>query len=195
MPETLNIAAAGHDSPEQDAQPVAHDLRRELRDFAVFLLKFALLVLIIRSFFISSFNIPSESMQPRLLIGDYLMVNKMAYGYTRHSLPFSLPLIPGRILGRMPARGDVAVFKAPPGNRTDYIKRVIGLPGDRIQVVDGIVRINDIPIPRRQIADLIIPASANMVAASFGNPCFRPAFEVMDTGGQLTCHYPRFIET
>ncbi|MEQ1687659.1 MAG: signal peptidase I, partial [Sphingopyxis sp.] len=129
MPETMPIAATGHDTAPAAVQPPQHDLAHELRDFVWFLVKFALLVLLIRSFFISSFNIPSESMQPRLLIGDYLMVNKTAYGYTRHSLPFSLPLIPGRMLGRMPARGDVAVFKAPPGNRTDYIKRVIGLPG------------------------------------------------------------------
>jgi signal peptidase I len=195
MPETTIITSSGNDTAPDIAQPPQHDLRRELRDFALFLVKFALLVLIIRSFLISSFNIPSESMQPRLLIGDYLMVNKTAYGYTSHSLPFSLPLISGRLFGRLPERGDVAVFKAPPGNHTDYIKRVIGLPGDRIQVVDGVVRINDVPVARRQIADLVIPASENMVAASFGNPCFRPAFEVMGSNGQLTCHYPRFVET
>ncbi|MEQ1725713.1 MAG: signal peptidase I [Sphingopyxis sp.] len=195
MPETSQNIATGNDTAPAAVQPPQHDLRRELRDFAWFLVKFALLVLIIRSFVFSSFNIPSESMQPRLLIGDYLLVNKMAYGYTRHSLPFSAPLMPGRVLGRMPTRGDVAVFKAPPGNRTDYIKRVIGLPGDRIQVVDGVVRINDVPVQRRQIADLVIPASANMIAASHGNPCFRPTFEVMGEGAQLTCHYPRFVET
>ncbi|MEQ1687239.1 MAG: signal peptidase I, partial [Sphingopyxis sp.] len=66
---------------------------------------------------------------------------------------------------------------------------------DRIQVVDGVVRINDVPVQRRQMADLVIPASENMVAASHGNPCFRAAFEVMGAGGQLTCHYPRFVET
>ncbi|MEK6542215.1 MAG: signal peptidase I [Pseudomonadota bacterium] len=195
MPETTIITPSGNDTAPDIAQPPQHDLRRELRDFALFLVKFALLVLIIRSFLISSFNIPSESMQPRLLIGDYLMVNKTAYGYTSHSLPFSLPIIPGRLFGRLPERGDVAVFKAPPGNHTDYIKRVIGLPGDRIQVVDGVVRINDVSIPRRQIADLVIPASENMIEASFGNPCFRPAFEVMGSDGQLSCHYPRFVET
>ena len=92
-------------------------------------------MLIFRSFFLSPFNIPSESMQPRLLIGDYLLVNKMAYGYSKYSLPFSVPLIPGRIFARTPDRGDVVVFKAPPVNDNDYIKRVIGLPGDTIQVL------------------------------------------------------------
>lgn len=201
-PSSLPISpspAPGKASPAPSAVAVADerdgDLKRELIDFGKFLLKFALLVLLIRSFLFSSFNIPSESMQPRLLIGDYLIVNKAAYGYTRHSLPFSLPLIPGRILARQPARGDVVVFKAPPGAHTDYIKRVIGLPGDRIQVIDGVVSINGIAVPRRRVADLLIPASPNMVAASFGNPCFRPEFEERRADGQLMCRYPRYVET
>lgn len=176
---------------DQGEEPI--NLRRELFEFGRFLLGFALLVLIFRSFFISSFNIPSESMQPRLLIGDYLFVNKAAYGWTRHSLPFSLPLIPGRILGSTPERGDVVVFKHPL-DKTDYIKRVIGLPGDRIQVIDGVVRINDVPVPRVRLADLVIPATPNMVEASYGNPCFRPSFEDMRSDGQLMCRYPRFAE-
>jgi signal peptidase I len=189
MSETPQISA---DSAEPDAAPERIDVQRELLDFGKFLLTFALIVYIIRSLFISSFNIPSESMQPRLLIGDYLIVNKAAYGWTRHSLPFSWPLIPGRVLGSTPERGDVVVFKHPLDN-VDYIKRVIGLPGDRIQLVDGIVRINDVPVPRRQITDLVIPATENMVEASFGNPCFRAVFEEM-RGGQLYCRYPQYVE-
>lgn len=184
--------AAAPDAAEEGEEPI--NLRRELFEFGRFLLGFALLVLIFRSFFISSFNIPSESMQPRLLIGDYLFVNKAAYGWTRHSLPFSLPLIPGRILGSTPERGDVVVFKHPL-DETDYIKRVIGLPGDRIQVIDGVVRINDVPVPRVRLADLVIPATPNMVEASYGNPCFRPSFEQMRSDGQLMCRYPRYAET
>ena len=170
-------------------------LLSEVKDFAIFIVKFAILVFIIRSFLFSSFNIPSESMQPRLLIGDYLIVNKSAYGYTRHSLPFSMPLIPGRLFGSVPERGDVVVFKAPPDASADYIKRVIGLPGDRIQIVEGIVQVNGEPIARRQVADLVIPASQNMVESSFGNPCFRPAFEQKSPDGALSCHFPRFVET
>src|SRR3546814_7420267 len=88
---------------------------------------------------ISPFNIPSESMQPRLLIGDYLLVAKWPYGYSRYSLPFSLPLIPGRIMPHTPDRDDVVVFKVPQHQRQDYIKRVIGLTGALVHVKDGTV--------------------------------------------------------
>jgi signal peptidase I len=195
MPEPISPALP--DAPVEATDPAADqriDVQAELFEFGKFLLTFALLVLIVRSFLVSSFNIPSESMQPRLLIGDFLIVNKSAYGYTRHSLPFSWPLIPGRVLPRTPERGDVAVFKHPIDN-SDYIKRVIGLPGDRIQVVDGVVRINDVPVARREVAPLIIPATPNMIEASFGNPCFRAAFEVEGADGQLMCRFPQFVET
>jgi signal peptidase I len=162
--------------------------------FLSFLLKFALAVLLIRSLFISTYNIPSESMQPRLLIGDYLIVSKFSYGWSRHSWPFSPPLPAGRVLGSLPERGDVVVFKAPPRDREDYVKRVIGLPGDRIQMIDGILFINDQAVPRVRLSDLIIPATPNMVAASQGNPCFREAFEER-RGNALYCRYPRYRET
>lgn len=114
-----------------------------------------LIALGIRTVAFEPFNIPSESMLPTLLVGDYLFVSKYAYGYSRHSLPLSLPLIPGRILERSPARGDVVVFKLPRDNSTDYIKRIIGLPGDRIQVRNGQLYLNDQPVPRRRIEDFI----------------------------------------
>ena len=85
-------------------------------------------------------------MKPTLLVGDYLFVSKFAYGYSRYSLPLGLPLFSGRILERLPERGDVVVFKLPSDNKTDYIKRVVGLPGDRIQVRDGLLYINDEPV-------------------------------------------------
>jgi signal peptidase I len=100
------------------------------------------IALAVRTFLYEPFNIPSGSMKPTLLVGDYLFVSKFAYGYSRHSLPFSLPLIDGRIFAELPERGDVAVFKLPSDDRTDYIKRIIGLPGDRLQVRDGILYIN-----------------------------------------------------
>jgi signal peptidase I len=168
--------------------------REDYLGFARFLFVFAFLVLVIRSFGISSFNIPSESMQPRLLIGDYLMVNKFAYGFSRYSLPFSVPLIPGRVFPSTPERGDVVVFKAPPDQSTDYIKRVIGLPGDEVQVIDGVVRINGTPIPRRRIADLVIPVTENMRESAFGNPCFDAAFDDVSASGAAVCRYPRFVE-
>ena len=94
--------------------PAPVSAKEEAVDTVRFLALLAIAVLIFRSFFLSPFNIPSESMQPRLLIGDYLLVNKMAYGYSKYSLPFSVPLIPGRLFPRTPERGDVVVFKAPP---------------------------------------------------------------------------------
>jgi signal peptidase I len=102
----------------------------------------------IRTIFFQPFWIPSGSMKPTLLIGDFLFVNKMAYGYSRHSCPFSLCPIPGRILAREPERGDVVVFKHP-SNGSDSIKRLIGLPGDTVQMRDGILYINDEALPQQ----------------------------------------------
>lgn len=113
------------------------------------------IALVIRTLFFQPFNIPSGSMIPTLLIGDYLFVSKYSYGYSRHSLPFSPGLFDGRILGRAPERGDIVVFKLPTDNRTDYIKRVIGLPGDEIQMRNSVLHINGEPVPRERIEDFI----------------------------------------
>jgi len=102
-----------------------------------------LIALVIRAFLFQPFNIPSGSMLPTLLVGDYLFVSKYSYGYSRHSFPFSPPLFSGRILERTPKRGDIVVFKLPTDGSTDYIKRLIGLPGDRIQMRGGVLYIND----------------------------------------------------
>jgi signal peptidase I len=107
----------------------------------------------IRTFFFEPFNIPSGSMIPTLLIGDYLFVSKFSYGYSRLTVAFGLPLFQGRVLGHAPERGDVAVFKLPTDNRTDYIKRVIGLPGDRIQVIGGVLYINGEAVRRERQPD------------------------------------------
>ena len=110
----------------------------------------------IRTLAYEPFSIPSGSMIPTLLIGDYLFVSKFSYGYSRHSLPFSLPLFEGRVFGSVPERGDVAVFKYPVRDSNfekDYIKRIVGLPGDRIQVVSGILHINDEPVRRLKIGE------------------------------------------
>jgi len=115
-----------------------------------------LIALSIRVAAFEPFSIPSGSMIPTLLVGDYLFVSKSAYGYSRYSLPFGLPLLPeDRIFFEEPERGDVAVFKLPRDNSTDFIKRVIGLPGDRIQVKAGILHINGQPVERRKIEDHI----------------------------------------
>ncbi len=111
--------------------------------------------LLIRSFIAEPFNIPSGSMKPNLLVGDFIFVSKWSYGYSRHSLPFSLPLIPKKIFSSLPKRGDVVVFKTPQDNRTDYIKRVIGLPGDKIKIINGEININNILIIRKKTKDFI----------------------------------------
>jgi signal peptidase I len=173
--------------------------KSETRDFLTFLLKLGLIVFVIRSFIVSPFNIPSESMQPRLLIGDYLIVAKWPYGFSRYSLPFSVPLIPHRILTNLPERGDVVVFKAPPTQRDDYIKRVIGLPGDYIQVKGGALYINNQAVPKRRVGDLVIPVTPNMIRATQAegamSPCFRPDYEEDAPDGGKRCRYPQFRET
>ena len=114
-----------------------------------------IIAVIIRTFLFQPFNIPSGSMKATLLIGDYLFVSKYTYGYSHYSLPFSPPLFSGRIWGSEPARGDVLVFRLPKDDSTDYIKRVIGLPGDRVQMIDSLLHINGEPIKRERIADFI----------------------------------------
>lgn len=109
----------------------------------------------IRTVAYEPFNIPSGSMIPTLLVGDYLFVSKFSYGYSRYSLPFSPPLFSGRIFGRLPDRGDVAVFKLPRDNSTDYIKRIVGLPGDHMQMRGGQLFINGQQLPRQPAGDFI----------------------------------------
>ncbi len=172
------------------AMPAAHG---ELRageswgSFAWFLVKLLLLVLALRTLAFSPFSIPSESMLPRLMNGDYLLAAKWPYGFSRHSLPFDLPLPEGQVLGRTPERGDVAIFKHPVDGR-DYIKRVIGLPGDSVAVADGQVVLNGKPLPRERIGDFTIPLSAN-TGCEWGGEQTRLG------DGRAACRYTRFRET
>jgi signal peptidase I len=110
-----------------------------------------LIALAFRSLFFEPFNIPSGSMRPTLLVGDYLFVSKYSYGYSRYSFPLGLIPFDGRIMGSDPERGDVVVFRQPSDDKIDFIKRVIGLPGDRVQVREGVLYINDAKIERRRI--------------------------------------------
>jgi signal peptidase I len=158
----------------------------ELRFFALL----ALGVLIVRSFIVTPFFIPSESMLPRLLIGDYLVVQKWAYGYSRWSLPWGWPLIPGRIFAGAPARGDVVVFRSPEaaadGGSHDVIKRVIGLPGDTIQMRRGQLILNGRAVPKLRIADFTVPESPNYACPD--------ALETV-VAGKTLCRFRRFRET
>src|SRR6202011_5115310 len=114
-----------------------------------------IIALVIRTFLFQPFNIPSGSMKATLLVGDYLFVSKYSYGYSRFSVPFALIPFSGRIFGSEPQRGDIVVFKLPKDDSTDYIKRVIGLPGDRIQMKGGVLFINGAAVKKERIEDFI----------------------------------------
>jgi signal peptidase I len=111
-----------------------------------------IIAVIIRSLFLQPFYIPSSSMEPTLLVGDRLFVTKYSYGYSKHSFPFSPPIIKERVFFDEPKRGDVVVFKTPADNRTDYIKRLIGLPGDKIQFIDGNLYLNNSEILKSKVS-------------------------------------------
>ena len=115
-----------------------------------------LIALFLRVIFFQPFTIPSASMEPTLIEGDYIIVSKWSYGYSRHSIPFSPPIFKGRILEQAPERGDVIVFKLPRDGRTDYIKRLIGLPGDRIQMRQGKLFINGKELPRTALPPVMV---------------------------------------
>lgn len=157
-----------------------------------FLLTVGILAIALRSFLFAPFNIPSESMLPRLLVGDYLFVSKWTYGYSRYSFPLGLVPIDGRIPAGEANRGDIVVFKYPGDNRQDYIKRVIGLPGDIIQIKNGQLFINGVAVPKVKTGDFVERASPNTTCrGQYGAPTFR--FEKPD--GTVECRYPRYRET
>ena len=165
----------------------AETTKKKEDSFAVFLLKLVVVVLIFRTFIFTSFSIPSESMMPRLLEGDYLFSAKWPYGYSQASMPFDLPLIPeGRVFGSVPERGDIVIFKHPV-DRSDYVKRVIGLPGDQVQMVNGVVHLNGVPVKKEKVADFVIPVRPN-------KGCARVRFTERQADGHV-CRYPQFRET
>ena len=187
MDTTMNDTTTPAPAPASKTQP-------KEENFFVFLIKLVLIVVIFRSFIFSPFNIPSESMLPRLLNGDYLLAAKWPYGVSSYSLPFSLPLIPGRILAGQPKRGDVVIFKAPANLDQDWIKRAIGLPGDTVQMKDGQLFLNGQAIPKVRIADYEVTPSPN-------THCLPPVgtatgtFEVVKPDGSHVCRYPQYRET
>jgi len=142
-----------------------------------------ILAFVVRVFLYQPFNIPSGSMIPTLLVGDYLFVSKFSYGYSKHSFPWSPNLFSGRFLSSEPERGDVAVFKLPRDNTTDYIKRVIGLPGDRIQMIRGVLHINGKAVEMRRVEDFVGPPSTCNVLRN-GNITVARYIETLPNGVQ-----------
>ena len=154
---------------------------------------FALLIaMVLRIFLFQPFTIPSASMEPNLYEGDYIVVSKWSYGFSKHSIPFSPPLFEGRIMGSAPKRGDIVVFKLPRDNKTDFIKRVIGLPGDRIQMIANKLYINDKPVQdvvvsEQEINDIFGPRPVTEVretlpeGKSFMTQDFGPGNDLDDT--------------
>ena len=126
-----------------------------------------LIALVIRTFAFEPFSIPSGSMIPTLLVGDYLFVSKYSYGYSQYSFPFGIAPYSGRILEGMPERGDVVVFKKPTDTKTDFIKRIVGLPGDTIQVEGGILIVNGQPLPREPLGTFVDPDGGSFTAEMY----------------------------
>ena len=181
MSET--VPAAEPDSA--DATP--EKAKKKEDSFALFLVKLVVAVVLFRTLLFTSFMIPSESMMPRLLVGDYLFAAKWSYGYSGASLPIDWNSGEGRILGSLPERGDVVIFKHPV-DRTDYVKRVIGLPGDTVQMVAGQLVLNGQPVPKRRVADFVLPIDAS-------EGCRGVRFTVELADGGFACRYPQFRET
>lgn len=172
--------------------------KETLGSFLWFVIKLAVIALAFRSFVFSPFSIPSESMLPRLMIGDYFVAAKWPYGYTRYSLPLNAPLIPGRILGSLPERGDIAVFKHPV-DKADYIKRVMGLPGDTVEMRGGVFWLNGAPVAKVPTGDFIQPVDQHLINAAVlagrNSPCTWGGVEEQAADGARHCRYQQFRET
>jgi len=176
-------------APREIVEPAAttEEKPEDWKSFGVFLIKLVIVVLIFRTFVFTSFNIPSESMMPRLLVGDYLFAAKWPYGYSRFSLPFEIDTGDGRLFAGQPEQGDVVIFKHPI-DHTDYIKRVIGLPGDKVQMIDGLLYLNEVPVKVEKIGDYILPIQAD-------GRCARTQFITRLPDRTYACSYPQFRET
>jgi signal peptidase I len=140
-------------APPAKRRPAKGKQEESLLDILKTVISVAAVVLVVRTFIFEPFNIPSGSMKPTLLVGDFVFVSKFSYGFSKYSFPFYNPPFKGRIFGSLPKRGDVAVFRLPRDPSVDYIKRIVGLPGDRLQMIDGVLNINGEPVKLKQVED------------------------------------------
>ena len=178
--------------PSDDTPETPAEARKGgLAETARFLLILFVLALLLRSLVVAPFSIPSGSMLPRMMIGDYLFVSKWSYGYSRYSFPFGLLSFEGRRLDGKPERGDVAVFRFP-GGGDDYVKRVIGLPGDMVQMRGGTLYLNGDAVPKVRIADYLMPVSPNSACRALNPSSVR---KVTGAEGETFCAYRRYRET
>ncbi|MEM9311132.1 MAG: signal peptidase I [Pseudomonadota bacterium] len=158
-----------------------------LLGFASFLAKVVLAFLILRSFVVAPFSIPSDSMLPSLWQGDYVIASKWPYGYSRYSLPFNAPLFTGRVFASAPQRGDIVFFKHPI-DQDDYVKRVIGVPGDTVSLRDGQVILNGAVLPQQRKADFAVPLSSI-------TECPSAKWDTVGATGEVQCRFERASET
>ena len=167
------------DEPEErDGETSKANTREAVIEISQIVVIALVLALVFRTFFFQPFNIPSGSMKPTLLVGDYLFVSKYSYGYSHKSFPFGIDFFEGRVLQRTPKRGDVIVFKLTADGHTDYIKRLVGLPGDHVQVLDGWLYVNDEPVARSPLENYWYTDERS------GEQMFVPQFEERLPGGQ-----------
>jgi signal peptidase I len=171
------------------AEPGKAKKKGGLAETTRFLLLFLLFAILLRTFIVAPFSIPSGSMMPRLMIGDYLFVAKWPYGYSRYSVPFGLASFGGRIWAGEPKRGDIVVFRYP-GSNDDWVKRLIGLPGDTVQMRRGRLFLNGKAVPKVRVADWLMPVTPNS-PCRYGGDIRTPAVE----DGERFCRYPRYRET
>ena len=180
------------DAETAEAAPAPEKKKEGLKETTRFLFILFLAAVVLRSFIVAPFSIPSGSMLPRMMIGDYLFVAKWPYGYSRYSFPFGLIDFDGRILADQPERGDIVVFRYPGGKDEDYVKRVIGLPGDTVQMRDGILHLNGAAVPRVRVADFLVRISPNSPCRTVDPDAARI---VQDPDGSGYCAYRRYRET
>lgn len=190
--DTPSGPAAADPEAGERPPPAARKKESWWETLRFFLLLF-LAAVAIRSLLFAPFSIPSGSMMPNLLIGDYLFVSKWSYGYSRYSFPFGIASFDGRLFGSLPERGDVVVFRFPGEENADYVKRVIGLPGDMIEVRAGAVILNGDPLPRQRIADFALPVSPNSPCQIVGDSQEAGSRPGGPTGE--LCLIPRYRET